>query len=89
MNNLSSENSSIQEHCNNLLNTNHRLNDENKILKRAVGIQENKQREMQEVMNQAADYITTLERTNSILRLQVESCNYPEPYLPDLPPDIY
>lgn len=44
---------------------------------------------MQEIMNQAADYISSLERTNSILKHQVENCNFPESLLPDLPPDVY
>lgn len=44
---------------------------------------------MQDIMNQAADYISGLERTNAILKHQVGNGNYPESFLPDLPPDVY
>ena len=54
--------------------------EENRILKRAVAIQDGRQKElqgqnqqMQSVLLQAADHITNLERTNRELRIQLES----------------
>ncbi len=93
---LSHENSQINFHCEELSSNQSRLIEENRILKRAVGIQDGKQRdllqemqEMRQIMDQAADHIGNLERANAILRQQVETQNYPDSYLPNLPPDVY
>ncbi len=93
---LSHENSQMNLHCEELSSNQSRLIEENRILKRAVGIQDNKQRDllqeiqqMRSIMDQAADHIGNLERANAMLRQQLESQNYPESYLPNLPPDVY
>lgn len=94
---ISNENQELHQQCESFAENNIKLNEENRILKKAVGIQENRLRElqnqqqnMQEIMNQAADYIANLERINASLRHRIE-CNDStrSSFLPDIPPDVY
>jgi regulator of replication initiation timing len=94
---ISNENSELNHQCESFVENTSKLNEENRILKKAVGIQETRLRElqqqtqhMQDVMNQAADYIAGLERTNAALRSRVEADHSSRSsYLPDVPPDVY
>jgi predicted nucleic acid-binding Zn-ribbon protein len=73
--------------------------DENKLLKRAVAIQDSRQRELisqnqqlQQVLAQAAEHIANIERVNRQLRSQLELINSPFTSFDDhnnRPPDVY
>jgi predicted nuclease with TOPRIM domain len=95
---LLQERQSLME-CNQNLNSNNiKINDENKILKKAVNIQENRLKDLnnqnstlQGIVSQAADYVVTLENTIVQLRQQLDrntdiSSNY---IIPPRPPDVY
>jgi DNA repair exonuclease SbcCD ATPase subunit len=94
--NISNENAESYQRCETFADNNSKLLEENRILKRAVGIQESRLREvqsqsqqMQELMNQAADYIAGLERANAALKHRVE-CNDSKSYFSsEGPPDVY
>jgi chromosome segregation ATPase len=75
---------------------NQKLIDENRLLKKAVGIQETRYKEsntqnrlLRDYLSQAAEQISKLERANSQLRSQLQRTNCPGPMFSDMPPDIY
>ena len=79
-----------------LKSDNQKLVDENRILKRAVGIQESRFKDssaqnsqLREYLGQAADQIAKLERGTSLLRMQLHRANTPNSFLDDMPPDVY
>jgi hypothetical protein len=95
---LLQERQSLMECNQNLNSINIKINDENKILKKAVNIQENRLKDLnnqnstlQGIVSQAADYVVTLENTIVQLRQQLDrntdiSSNY---IIPPRPPDVY
>ena len=79
-----------------LRHSNNSLTEENRILKKAVSIQEQKLKEstfhseqLQVILSQAAAKISSLENANSSLRKALTGSNAPSFILPDIPPDVY
>ena len=75
---------------------NQKLIEENRILKRGVGIQENRykdsntqNKQLREYLRQAAEQIAHLERGNSMLRMQLQRANTPNCVIHDMPPDVF
>lgn len=76
---------------------NAKLDEENKILKRAVAIQENRQKEqttvnqqLRDALYQALEHISGLERTNNSLKEMFRrSSNGPDFISPRPPPDVF
>lgn len=75
---------------------NTKLHEENKILKKAVGIQEGRLRELnqqncnlQSILTNAADYVSQLENTITSLRIQLEGCSAKDFVMFPRPPDVF
>ena len=76
-----------------------RLDEENKLFKRAIGIQEGRNREagaqnqqLREALGQAIEHISNLERANNSLRDHLRMLNGPEAmghYHHQPPPDVF
>mmetsp|Transcript_13552 Transcript_13552/g.20346 ORF Transcript_13552/g.20346 Transcript_13552/m.20346 type:complete len:203 (+) Transcript_13552:134-742(+) len=93
---VSAENNALKERLNDVEINNSRVLEENRLLKRAVHIQEGRQKEvmtqnqqLKQFLNQAADQISALERSNATLRSHMGMFNQPEPVISHRPPDIY
>lgn len=93
---LSDQNTELSGANQSLKVDNQKLIDENRLFKKAVGIQETRYKDsntqnrlLREYLNQAAEQITKLERANSMLQSQLRRTNCPGPMFSDMPPDIF
>jgi len=97
-NNLHSENVSLKQQLQQFQNELMKLQEENKILKKAVHLQNSKSKELeksfncqQQSLSQAAEHIKRLEQTNYALRVHLEANSTPQSFssFEQRPPDVF
>lgn len=96
MQQLISENQRLTNQCLAMRIEHNQCLEENKVLKKAVGIQDNRYRELssnydqlQNVMAMAADHIGKLEQSNRELSAQISHMTYSGHFPPGPPPDVF